>query len=131
MSPTSKSSFTPEMVKSTTSSPSGSGRGDQGRSGNGSHGNDCPNPSRTGMKPIDFDANKYNNPPIKLFLVFPGETALTQAFSSTTIPSKRFLVSTNHESTHMAAKQAIYDNLTQTLLKIFPMGKEIKEAIHA
>ena len=42
---------------------------------------------------------------------------------------KRLIVSMNHESTHVAAKQAIFDILTYNLSKIFPIGKEIKEAI--
>ena len=86
-------------------------------------------PQRSGYKVIDFDAKRYNNPSMKVSLVFPGETELTMAFTPYTIPPKSFVTGVSHESTHNAIKQAVYNILTNNLSRVFPLDKETKEAL--
>ena len=54
--------------------------------------------SRNVVTPHNFDTKHYNNPAVRLCLVFPGETDLTSFFSHTTIP-----------------KQAIWDKIINSL----------------
>ena len=84
---------------------------------------------RQGTKPIDFDAKRYNNPPIKVHLVFPGQPEMTMVFSSYTIPSHRFVCGKNHESTDAAIQQAVYNILTNTLSRVFPLEKAVKDSL--
>ena len=46
----------------------------------------------SGIKPIDFDAKQYNNPPIKICLAFEGNPALTIACTRTAKGSQSAIV---------------------------------------
>ena len=62
------------------------------------------------LDPSYFDAKQYNNKPIKLYLVIPGEPNVTQAFSSDIIVSICFVIGANHEN------NLIFHPLTTILL---------------
>ena len=116
------------MKKSPSSSVHGRGHGYPAKGGRG-NGRGQP-PSRSGSVPHDFDAKRYNNKPLKVFLVIPGETDLTQALSSYTIPANRFIVGSSTENTHNTIKQAVFDILINSLSTVFNLEKEVKNAIH-
>ena len=88
MSPESLPSSSPGGKKKTSSTPSRGGRG---------HGRDS---SRHGNKPIEFDAKYYNNPAIKLALVFHGNTDMTMAFTPITISKNRFVYGKETDRIH-------------------------------
>ena len=110
MSPTNKSSSTmPGKPKSSSSS---------GR-----------NPRCGGVKPIDFDASRYDNAAMKIFLVVSGNPKMSMAFTPYTIPANSFISGTQHGSVHTAVKQAVYNALANSLSRIFPLEKEVKEGL--
>jgi len=90
-----------------------------------------PTTSRSGVRPINFDAKNYDNGPIKLTLVVPGNPEMTMACNPCTIPAKRFMVGTNHDLTHNAVKQAIYTILVQSLSQVFTLDREVKDGLMA
>ena len=78
---------------------------------------------RVPVAPHDFNEKHYNNPAIKFCLVFPGQPELTSVFSIHKLTAKKFMCGRDHESTHAAAKQAIYDILVRDLSQIMPFDK--------
>ena len=96
-----------------SSSVHGRGHGSHGRGGHGSVCN--PPPSQTGLISHNFGSKQCDNLSIKVFLVIPSESVLTQALSSYTILANQFLNGTNHESTHDTIKQAMYNALINSL----------------
>ena len=84
---------------------------------------------RVGVHPIDPDANKYNNPEIRMCLIMPGDPELTAHWSTATIPAKRFILGRQHDKTHSTAKEAIYASIATTLSGFFEpfLGTKILE----
>ena len=78
--------------------------------------------SRNVVTPHNFDTKHYNNPAVRLCLVFPGETDLTNFFTSTTIPMNRFVCGCDHPSADAAAMQAIWDIIINSLSGAVPFG---------
>ena len=72
--------------------------------------------SRNVVTPQNFDTKHYNNPAVKLCLVFPGEADLTSFFSHTTIPMNRFVCGRDHPSADAAVMQAIWDIIINSLV---------------
>ena len=68
---------------------------------------------RVSVTPHDYNEKHYNNPAIKFCLVFPGQPELTSVFMPHKLTAKKFMCGRDHESTHAAAKQAIYDILVR------------------
>ena len=111
MSPTNKSSPTASGGKS-KSSPSSGGR----------------KPRRGGVRPVDFDASRCDNPALKIFPVVPDHPDLTFALTPCAIPSNRFVCGIDHEKLHAVAKQAIYNILSNSVANVFDLDDEVKAA---
>ena len=111
MSPANKSSPTASGGKSKSSSSSG------GRK-----------PRRGGVRPIDFDASRYDNPTLKVFPVIPDHPDLTLALTPSTIPSSRFVCGVDHEKLHAAIKQAMYNIFSNSIAHVFELDDEVKSA---
>ena len=86
---------------------------------------------RVPVTPHDYSEKHYNNPAFKFSLVFPGHPELTSVFMSHKLAGNKFLCGRDHESTHAAAKQAIYDILIRDLSQIMPFDKTTKQAFQA
>ena len=81
------------------------------------------------MKPINFDASRYDNAAMKIFLVVSGNPKMSMAFAPHTIPANSFASGTQHESVHTAVKQAVHNALANSISRIFPLEKEVKEGL--
>ena len=86
-------------------------------------------PNRNVVVAHNFDKKHYNNPAIKLHVVFPGDDILTGAFSHYTIPANTFVLGQNHKSADSAVKQTIYNILVSSMSKVLELEKEVKEAL--
>ena len=118
------------MVASGSVSRSNADRGGRGDcSGRGGRGND--RTPRQGTTSIDLDAKHYNNPFIKVCLVFPGNVDMTAAFSSHTIPTKHFVCGKDHSSTHESIMNAIYQIITRSISQVFDLDNAVKSSIHS
>ena len=87
----------------------------------GGHGGRQPSNSRLG-KNDDAKAG-FDNPAVKIFLVFPGEEELTSAMTSYTIPAKSFVSGKNHPSASKAIVDAVYNIIANTLGRLIPLEK--------
>ena len=87
--------------------------------------------SRNVVTPHNFDTKHYNNPAVKLCLVFPGETDLTSFFTTTTIPANRFVCGRDHPSADAAVMQAIWDIIINSLAGVVPIDNPLKQGFHS
>ena len=87
--------------------------------------------NRNVVTPYNFDAKHYNNPAVKLCLVFPGEADLTSFFTHTTIPMNRFVCGRDHPSANLAVKQAIWDMIINSLSGVIPIDTPLKQGFHS
>ena len=78
---------------------------------------------------LDPDESKYNNPKICLCLIMQGNPGLTASFNTSTIPSKRFIIGSQHDKTHEMVKQAIFDSYGSTLSRLYDLEPQVKEAL--
>ena len=115
-------------MKKPSSSVHGCGHGYPARGGCGDGRNQPP--SRSGFIVHDFGAKGYNNKPLKVYLIIPGEPDLTQALSSYTIPSIRFVIGSSTKNTHNTIKQTVFDILVNFLSTVSNLKNEVKSAIH-
>ena len=86
---------------------------------------------RAPVTPHDYNEKHYDNPAIKFCLVFPGQPELTSVFLVHKLTANKFMCGRDHESTHAAAKQTIYDILVRDLSSIIPFDKSVKQAFSA
>ena len=115
-------------MKKSSSSVHCRGHGYPARGGHGDGRNQPP--SHSGSVTHDFDAKRYNNKPLKVYLFIPGEPDLTQALSSYMIASNRFVVGSSTENTHNMIKQTVFDILINSLSTVFDLENEVKNTIH-
>ena len=84
--------------------------------------------SRNGVRPIDFDRDKYDNKELTLRCVFPGNTDLTMAFTPATIPANSFISGVNSDAMHAQVQKAILDAIIGTYGKAYTITPEVVEA---
>ena len=89
---------------------------------------EIPNGTKSGVIPINFDANKGNNPPIRFMVIVPGNAALSASFEYVDIPSGKFTIGSTNEQSCIVVKQAIYDILVGTLKKLIPVELDLEAA---
>ena len=85
--------------------------------------------SRSPVRPIDFDIDKYDNVESNFCCVFPGFPELTMAFDTSLIQAKKFVAGTDTIAVHNAARQAIYDILVTGIRRVVPLDAETESAI--
>ena len=83
-------------------------------------------PSRPGQA---VSAPAGNNPAVKIFLTFLGQTELTTALSPCTIPANSFVTGKVNESSNSAAVKAINWIVVNSLSRLFTVDKAVKDAI--
>ena len=90
-------------------------------------------PPRTGNvnRPIVFDKDKHDNPPIKVCPVFVGEPELTCSVETKVVPSKSFQSGVDTPTLHEVLCQSILDCLTSTLERMIPMEPHVKQTLAA
>ena len=101
-----------------------------GSPGSRDHGNDRNQPpSCSSSIAHNFDTKRYNNQPLKVYLVIPGEPNLTQALLLYMIPSNRFVVGSQTENTHNTIKQTVFSILVTSLSTIFNLKSKVKQTL--
>ena len=107
----------PKKYKSPTSPPDKIGRRGNKRT-----------PS-SGVKPVAFDENKYDNPAMDLMLIFGNNTDLTLSFDVASIRAKSFISGRDMDPLHDTVRQAILDSICKSLSRIFTVDNEVREAL--
>ena len=85
---------------------------------------------RTGVVPLAYDNDKFDNEPLTITLVFPGEESLSMAFPPVTVPAKSFCAGADEPPTHTCIETAIYESLYAGLACVCDLTKSDAEMLH-